>query len=81
MGGSCGLIKGRRGANRILVGKPERKRSLGTTKYIWENNFKMDLQEVDYNGMDSIDPAKEDGGRLYVRNEHAGSIKCGKFLD
>ena len=49
---------------RILVGKPERKRPLGTTRYIWENNFKMDLQEVEYEGMDSIDPAREDGGRL-----------------
>jgi hypothetical protein len=36
----------RRGAYRILVGKPERKRPLGRPRRRWENNIKMDLQEV-----------------------------------
>jgi len=36
----------RRGAYRVLVGKPEGKRPLGRTRYRWENNIKMDLQEV-----------------------------------
>jgi hypothetical protein len=35
-----------RGAYRVLVGKPEGKRSLGIPKHIWEYNIKMDLQEV-----------------------------------
>jgi hypothetical protein len=36
----------RRGVYRISVGKPERKRPLGRSRYRWENNIKMDLQEV-----------------------------------
>jgi len=32
--------------HRFLVGKPEGKRSLGRPRRRWENNIKMDLQEV-----------------------------------
>ena len=35
-----------RGAHRVLVGKPERKRPLGRQRRRWEDNIKMDLQEV-----------------------------------
>ena len=35
-----------RGVHRVLVGKPERKRSLGRPILRWENNIKMDLEEV-----------------------------------
>jgi len=35
-----------RGVHRMLVGKPERKRSLGRPRRRWENNIKIDLQEV-----------------------------------
>ena len=35
---------GRRGAYRVLVGKPERKRPLGKPRPRWEDNMKMDLQ-------------------------------------
>ena len=31
---------------RVLVGKPEGKRPLGRPRYRWEDNIKMDLQEV-----------------------------------
>jgi len=36
-----------RGAYRVLVGKPEGKNPLGRTRRRWENNTKMDLQEVE----------------------------------
>jgi hypothetical protein len=36
----------RRGVYRVLVGKPEGNRQLGRPKYRWEDNIKMDLQEV-----------------------------------
>jgi len=36
----------RRVVHRVLVGKPEGKRSLGRPRRRWENNVKMDLQEV-----------------------------------
>jgi len=37
---------------RILVGKPEGKRPLGRPRRKWEDNIKMDLQEVGCGGMD-----------------------------
>ena len=36
----------RRGANRIFVEKPEGERLLGRLRRRWEDNIKMDLQEV-----------------------------------
>jgi len=36
----------RRGVYRVLVWKPEVKRPLGRTRRRWEDNIKMDLQEV-----------------------------------
>ena len=35
-----------RGVHRGLVGKPEGKRPLGRPRRRWEDNIKMDLQEV-----------------------------------
>jgi hypothetical protein len=37
---------------RVLVGKPEGKRPLGRPRREWEDNIKMDLQEVGCRGMD-----------------------------
>jgi len=36
-----------RGAYSVLVGRPERKRSLGRPTCRWKHNIKMDLQEWD----------------------------------
>jgi hypothetical protein len=36
----------RRGAHRVLVGKPEGRRPLGRSRPRWEDNIKMDLREV-----------------------------------
>jgi hypothetical protein len=35
-----------RGVHRVLVGKSEGKRTLGRPRRIWEDDIKMDLQEV-----------------------------------
>ena len=35
-----------RGVHRVLVGKPEAKMPLGRPRRRWEDNIKMDLQEV-----------------------------------
>jgi hypothetical protein len=35
-----------RGVHRVLVGKPEGKRSLRRPRRRWEDNIKMDLQDV-----------------------------------
>ena len=39
---------------RFLVGKPEGKRPLGRPRLRWEDNNKMDLEEVGCGGMDWI---------------------------
>jgi hypothetical protein len=36
----------RRGADRVLVGKPEGRGALGTPRRIWEDNIKIDLREI-----------------------------------
>jgi hypothetical protein len=46
MGGARACKGERRGAYRVLVGKPEGKRQLGKPRHRWEDNTKMDLQEV-----------------------------------
>ena len=49
----------RRGVYRILVGKPEEKRPLGRPMHRWEDNIKMDLQEVGCGGMDWMELAQD----------------------
>jgi len=39
------MVEGR-GVYRVLVGKPEGKRLMGRPRRRWEDNIKMDLQEV-----------------------------------
>ena len=48
-----------RGEYRVLVGKPEGKNPLGRHMRRWEDNIKMDLQEVGFRGMDWIDLAQD----------------------
>ena len=45
--------------HRVLVGKPEGKRPLGRPRRRWENNIKMDLQEVGGGRGDWIELAKD----------------------
>jgi hypothetical protein len=40
------------GVYRVLVGEPEGKRPLGVRRRRWEDNIKMDFQEVGCGGMD-----------------------------
>jgi hypothetical protein len=47
-----------RGAYRILVGRPEGRRQLGSPRRRWEDNIIMDLQEVGW-GMDWIELAQD----------------------
>ena len=44
--GHVALMEEGRGVHRVLVGKPEGKRSLGRPRRRWEDNIKTDLQEV-----------------------------------
>ncbi|KAJ4429870.1 hypothetical protein ANN_22074 [Periplaneta americana] len=57
-----------RNAYRMLVGRPEGKRPLGRPRRRWEDNIKMVLREVGYDGRDWINLAQDrDQWRAYVR--------------
>jgi hypothetical protein len=45
-GGHVARMGEGRGVHGVLVGKPEGKRPLGRPRRRWEDNMKMDLQEV-----------------------------------
>jgi hypothetical protein len=44
----------RRGVYRVLVGRPEGKRSLGRPRRRWEDNIKKDLREIGIDGANRI---------------------------
>jgi len=46
MGGACRKCGDRRGAHRILVGKPEGKRPLGIPRHRWEDNIKFGSEGI-----------------------------------
>ena len=52
--GHVARMRARRSLYRVLEGKPEGRRPLGRPRRRWEDNFKMDLQEVGWGGMDWI---------------------------
>jgi hypothetical protein len=58
MGRACSTNGEKRNAYRILVGRPDGKSSLGRPRRRWVDNFKMDLREIGWDGMDSIDLAQ-----------------------
>ena len=49
----------RRGVCRVLLRKPEEKRPLGRPRRGWEDNIKMDLEEVGCGGIDWIELAQD----------------------
>jgi hypothetical protein len=49
----------RRDVYRILMGKPEGKRPLGRPRRSWEDNIKIDLQEVECGDRDWIELAED----------------------
>jgi hypothetical protein len=59
MGRACSTYGERRDAYRALVGKPEGGRPLGRLRHRWEDNIKMDLREVGWDGVDCIELAED----------------------
>ena len=55
VGGACSANGASRGVYRVVVAKPEGKRTLGIPGRRWEFNIKIDLQKVGCEGMDWID--------------------------
>ena len=57
-----------RNAYRVLVGRPDRKRTLGRPRRRWEDNIKMHLREVGCDTGDWIHLVQDRvQGRAYVR--------------
>jgi hypothetical protein len=52
-------MREKRGAYRILVERPERRRPLGRPTRRWEDNIKMDIREVGWEDMNWIDLAQD----------------------
>jgi hypothetical protein len=59
MGGTCSTYGERRDVYRVLVVKPDNKRTFGKPRLRWENNIKIDLQEVVCGVMDCIELAQD----------------------
>jgi hypothetical protein len=73
----------RGGVYRVLLGKPEGNRPLGKPRRRWEDNIKVDLQEVEWElwtGSSWL-RIRTGGGPFECGNEPLASIKCGEFLD
>jgi hypothetical protein len=57
----------KRNAYRILVGKPEGKRSLGRLRRMWVDNIKMDIREIGWDGVNWI-------GLIWLRIGTSGGL-------
>jgi hypothetical protein len=49
----------RRGACKVLVGRPKGKRTLGRPRHRWKDDIKIDLQEMGWEGVDWIGVAED----------------------
>jgi hypothetical protein len=57
MGMACSTNGEPRNACKILLGKPEGKRPLGRPRRMLEDNIKIDLREIEKDGIDWIELA------------------------
>jgi hypothetical protein len=57
--GHVARMEEKRNSCMLLVGKPEGKRPLGIPRPRWVDNIKMDLREIEWDGMDCIDMAQD----------------------
>ena len=77
---ACSQNGGNRSAFKILTGKPTGKRPLGTPWRRWEDNIRMDLEEIGINAGNWVDSAQDrDYWRALVNVElnPRGSISHG----
>jgi hypothetical protein len=59
MGGHVACIGEKRNAYRLLLGKPEGKRPLGSPRHRWVDNIMIDLVEVGWRDVDWIGTAQD----------------------
>jgi hypothetical protein len=67
-----------------LVWKPEGKRPLGRPGRGWEDNLRVDIKKIEWEGVYWIRLAQDKrpvAGCCEHGNEPSGSIKGGEFLD
>jgi len=79
MGWACSMH-----GERVLLGKPKGKRPLGRPARRWEDNIKIDLQEMEWWGMDWIDMIQDrDRWRALVNAvmNQRGPQNAGNFLN
>ncbi|KAJ4451807.1 hypothetical protein ANN_03281 [Periplaneta americana] len=62
-----------RNAYRVLVGRPEENRPLGRPRRRWEDNIKMDLREVEYDGREWINLAQ--CSKMFSKYEQNAELK------
>ena len=74
------LVGESRGVYSVLLAKPKGKRPLGRPRHRWEDNIKMNLEEVGCAGMGWIELAQV-ADTCECGNEPSGSIKCREILD
>jgi hypothetical protein len=80
--GHVASLGGQERVHMVLAGRPEGKRPFGRPRHRWEDNIKMDLQDVGWGSMDCADLARI--GKVACScesgNEPSGFIKCGEFF-
>jgi hypothetical protein len=76
------------GGGRCVQGFGEntlKERTLGRPRHRWENNIKLDLQEIGQGGVTGLDWNHSGQGQVSGffegGDESSGFIKCGEFLD
>jgi hypothetical protein len=82
--GHLARIGAKRNTYMILMGKPEGKRPLGRPRRRWVDNTKMDIREIGWGGIDSIDLVQDkDQSRAFVNTAMnlGGSINIALFLN
>jgi hypothetical protein len=84
MSRACSTNGEKKNAYRIVVAKPERKRSLGRPRRRWVDSIKMDLREIGCDGVHWIDLAQDrDNWRALVSTVMSLRVpqNDGKFLE
>jgi len=75
--GNVARLGDKRGALRVLVRRPDRKRPLGRPRSRWGSNIKVDLEAVGWGGMEWIDLAQDrDRWRAVVNALSHSSSLC-----
>jgi hypothetical protein len=65
---------------KILVGKPGRRRQPEIPRHRWEDDIKVELQDIEWVSVEWI-YLRQVMGSCDCGNELSGSIKFGEFLD